>query len=473
MTGSEHEATDRHPRGPEENRAAARALGYRGANSILVLSANNDPFYKGTPAHWTDAEWFRALWDAFGYTTGVHLRRSHYQVLSTEQQLPNGTPYENTEQHWSRLCTSGSAARILGLVDVEAFEDRRNDPPIINRRPSPPRGLLVPRIGFRAEPWQVPELDLRALVDAVTISMPTPYPAGYEYEFDDDHPTLVEVWVEKSTMNDILVPLCEAEGVNLAVAKGFESITHAVELVRRAEQLGRDAHIIYISDFDPGGEGMPIAVARQLQFWLDELKVDQRITLEPVALTREQCIEFELPRTPIKEGDQRARGFQARHGEGATELDALEALHPGELARIVRGAIRRHVDTGYRQRLIGAASSAGRLVAEAWAQADGTELQAEADRFTDEARQAMAGLGEEINALIAERINELEPLRQAADELVRRAEQVAAGLRVELPERPTVEIAGPSDDVLFDSDRHWVDQLNVFRAPKAVEDGGE
>ena len=63
----------------------------------------------------------------------MHLRRVHYQILSNELKFADGTPYENTENYWSRLCSAGAAARILGLVDVEAFADRRNPDPVINR----------------------------------------------------------------------------------------------------------------------------------------------------------------------------------------------------------------------------------------------------------------------------------------------------------------------------------------------------
>jgi hypothetical protein len=52
-------------------------------------------------------------------------------------------------------------------------------------------------------------------------------------------------------------------------------------------------------------------------------------------LTREQAQQFNLPRIPIKESDLRRKGFEERNGEGAVELDALEALHPGELASLV------------------------------------------------------------------------------------------------------------------------------------------
>ena len=36
--------------------------------------------------------------------------------------------------------------------------------------------------------------------------------------------------------------------------------------------------------------------------------------------------------------------FEARYGEGVTELDALEALHPGELERILTPEILRYYD---------------------------------------------------------------------------------------------------------------------------------
>ena len=66
--------------------------------------------------------------------------------------------------------------------------------------------------------------------------------------------------------------------------------------------------------------------------------------LDPLVLTEEQCRQYRLPRTPIKETDRRGPKFEERFGEGATELDALEALHPGELARIVRREIERYID---------------------------------------------------------------------------------------------------------------------------------
>ena len=66
--------------------------------------------------------------------------------------------------------------------------------------------------------------------------------------------------------------------------------------------------------------------------------------MTPHKSTRKQCIEYKLPRTPLKETERRAARFQERFGEGATELDALEALHPGELRRIIETEIARYHD---------------------------------------------------------------------------------------------------------------------------------
>jgi hypothetical protein len=68
------------------------------------------------------------------------------------------------------------------------------------------------------------------------------------------------------------------------------------------------------------------------------------IQVRPIVLTHEQCVAYELPRTPIKDTERRAAKFEERFGEGATELDALEALHPGQLQRIVETEVARYYD---------------------------------------------------------------------------------------------------------------------------------
>ena len=114
--------------------------------------------------------------------------------------------------------------------------------------------------------------------------------------------------------------------------------------------------IFYTSDFDPAGRSMPVAVARRVEFWLHKNNVDIDLKLIPLVLSEKQCGDYRLPRIPIKETEKRAAKFEARFGSGATELDALEALRPGELKTIVSRAFDRYIDQNYQRDLHVAAS---------------------------------------------------------------------------------------------------------------------
>jgi hypothetical protein len=67
--------------GYEKIKAMAKAMRCT-IPDLLVLARQNDPFFAGAETSRAMAEWFTRLWLDFGYTTGVHLRRSHYQLVS-------------------------------------------------------------------------------------------------------------------------------------------------------------------------------------------------------------------------------------------------------------------------------------------------------------------------------------------------------------------------------------------------------
>ena len=73
---------------------------------------------------------------------------------------------------------------------------------------------------------------------------------------------------------------------------------------------------------------MPKAVARKVEFTIAKFNLDVDLELIPLVLTPDQCRDYRLPRTPIKESERRKDRFEQTFGVGATELDALEALHP-------------------------------------------------------------------------------------------------------------------------------------------------
>ncbi len=321
-----------------EIKQLSKATGQR-VTDLIALAPANDPFYTGTPNDWALGEWFAGLWQAFGYQQGVHLRRIHYQIVSQDPPvcLPNGLPYENTMECWDILNIASKAARYLGLVSPSAFVDRRAPETVVYAR----------------HEASDPEVVVAGYLGSYDFALPNfPDLPGYRvYGYRADQEYHLEVFCEKSTMNDILVPLCERYGANLQIGVGELSITASLALVARLEQAGRPARIFYVSDFDPAGQSMPVAVSRKVEYFVRTLDLDLDVRVFPVVLTLDQIHAYGLPRTPIKETERRRLGFESRHGEGAVELDALEALYPGELSTILSGSIEQYYDSSLDERV--------------------------------------------------------------------------------------------------------------------------
>ncbi|HEV2581245.1 MAG TPA: hypothetical protein VGT44_10385 [Ktedonobacteraceae bacterium] len=309
----------------------ARETGAR-VTDLIPLAPQNDPFYTGTPNDWALGEWFAHLWQAFGYTTKVHIRRVHYQIISQRPAvlLPNGKPYENTEECWGVLNLASKAARYLRLVDPAAFDDRRNPDPLTYADYQ----VYEPGVSTSLRLW-AGDLRLPAFPDL---------PDYYVRDFKGTQRYHLEVWCEKSTMNDVLGPLCQAFRANLQTGLGELSITATLALVHRLQQAGKPARIFYVSDFDPAGQSMPVAVSRKIEYFVRTFGLDLDVRLFPVVLTQEQVASYQLPRTPIKDTERRRVGFEDRYGQGAVELDALEALYPGELQQVLSAYMNPYYD---------------------------------------------------------------------------------------------------------------------------------
>jgi hypothetical protein len=298
---------------------------------LIALAPQNDPFYTGTEGDKVNAQWFTDLWEEFGYSEGVHLRRVHYQVISQEPtvKMPNGLPYENTEKCWEFLVSASKSARYLELVDPAAFVDRRNPQPVIFL----PESIEDPEIGVVGDIDEMPELP------------PFPDLPGYALTgFEGEQSYHLEIWCEKSTQNDILLPFCRQYGINLVTGLGELSITATLAVAARIEESAKPARIFYVSDFDPAGQCMPVSVARKIEYWIRGKQDNADVRLFPVVLSAEQVKKYRLPRTPIKDKERRRAGFESRFGTGAVELDALEALHPGELQRVLRSIVLNYYD---------------------------------------------------------------------------------------------------------------------------------
>jgi hypothetical protein len=449
-------------------------------SALIALSDDNDPFLCSRPGRRLGgAEWFAELWTRLAIPDGVHLRRLHYLLVSTTGIVcPTGEPYLNTHKCWKLLLSASADARYLDLVPADAFVDRRAGEPVIYVPTDTGSDAFVQTLS--SDPGSYDQTD-SALLDYDPKQYEFPdLPSVWLAEPTVAEPYAIELWAEKSTMDDILLPIAQRRGVSLVTGVGELSITRCHGLVRRLREHRRKTRILYISDFDPAGDGMPVSVARKIEFFLQRDGDDLDIRLHPLILTADQVDEYRLPRAPIKDSDRRRAQFEERHGRGAVELDALEALHPGELRRIVEEAI----DT-YRaplKKLRRAITRKASKVREQIGEIEQGVLDAHADAVAElqtkwETAQAEIGGHQEAISDIIEQCREriaeheqaieagLDAWRQDAEPVWR---EIARDLEAAAPKAddinwPQLEDADEEPDPLFDSRRSYLTQIARYK----------
>jgi hypothetical protein len=177
--------------------------------------------------------------------------------------------------------------------------------------------------------------------------------------------------------------------------------------------------------------------------------------------TKNYHYHYRLPRIPVKETDLRRLGFEQAYGQGAVELDALEALVPGELARLLRQAAEPYVDRTLQRHL-------DEVRAEAQRQVEGegvvAPFRANLQRLANEATTIALRYRADLERLDSALQRELEPLRERLDAVRQAAHNEIEALEVELPERSAPETNPPSENAcLFDAAREYLDQLDFYK----------
>lgn len=452
------------PRTYEDIKALAKVTGKK-IPELLALASQNDPFYI-MPAQAKQAEWFAALWMKFDLPAGVHLRRIHYRLVSQASPFVmfNGLPYENTEKCWQDLGAASKAARCLGLVAADAFEDKRNPDPVVIRAYQ----QAAPRIGVDWDQydatWDIPTIAVD-LADDLYWGIPDIDVSGYTQTVYDAQPFHLELISEKSTMDDIVIPLCSDYGINYAPATGFQSITGVVAMLKRLRQANKPGVVFYISDFDPAGSFMPPSVARQLEFWLPKYAADLNVLLLPIVLTLEQVRHYQLPPIPIKDTDKRQDNFLEKFGvKGATELDALEALHPGELAKIIGTATAPYRDAQAESKALAVRWNAERQIGREWSAISRPhrwrmkQIREQAKAIIESYQDRLLSLREAMKEDLAQTEIELKSLRQAV-----KADLADFDPMLPDPYQPTDPLPDAFDG-LFDSRRDYLEQLEFYKA---------
>lgn len=412
---------------------AKAALGLSSLADLAVLG--DDPYRLDTPANHRDGRWFAdRVAEHLPAARRIHLRGFHYVLVSVGAEKPDGTPYRNVNDDWEWLQEKPAKyARWLGYVPFERITDARNDEPTLVE-------FVPPREPF---PTVLPAhvSGLETLAD-LSLSLGRPFPFAY---FEVAQPYRIVVVGEKSSIGDVLAPLCDHWGADLYLPGGHPTDSMVYALARTAAEDGRPLIVLYFSDCDPSGYDMPRVLARKLQAHRDREFPELIPEVVSVALSPEQVREYDLPSTPLKATEQRRVRWRERMGVEQTEIDALASLRPDLLRQISEDAVRPYFDESLNRRVWAAREDWRRRADEVVSAHVDVEL---TDRLTDRLREARERFDAELAAIKASARAILD------DEAIELPE-------VELPEPDVSEREHPP---LLDPRESWAEQtLRLMR----------
>ena len=315
----------------------------RGINTtdLLAMSAGRDPFNIGKPAEIKQARWAYNIWCDMGRPENVHLRRIYYWFVSQKNPTRySGERFMNQKKDWQHLAESFAAARILNLIPFHSIADHKHPTPEVNLVVGEDQDIRID--SNTCWSGDIPPDRIRVSIDDVFLRDSEIYYDSLEPLLDLGKrlPYHIEIWVEKSTLSDVFMNVKRKYPmINIQEGEGELSYTRVLDLIKRMKKYNKPVRIFYISDFDPMGYNMPNSIARKIEFFMDQEGIELDVKLNPLILTKEQCIKYNLPRIPLKDTESKKEQWENKQGEGATELDALEALHPGKIGLLIESAI--------------------------------------------------------------------------------------------------------------------------------------
>lgn len=419
---------------------AKTELGLRKLADLTVLS--DDPFRMDRPANHRDGRWLADhIARHLPRRLHIHLRGLHYVLVSVEAVKPDGVVYRNTPDDWEWLQEKPAKyARWLKYVPFTFIIDARNDEPSFVEW-TPPRAPNPAVYGAYVSG--------RSDLDALALSLGVPFAHAF---FDAAQPYRIAVIGEKSSVGDVLGPLCGRWAADLYLPGGHPTDTMVYRVASIAERLASNAAVddrplvvLYFSDCDPSGNDMPRVLARKLQAHKAREFPGLEFEVVQVALTPDQVREYDLPITPLKETEQRADEWKEKTGVEQTEIDALAALRPDLLREIATEAVRPYFDATLASR---AATAGGEWKRGAQAQVDAS---LDRRRFDD--------LAERVAKAREDFLAELDEVREEAKDLIDPE-------AIELPPVaiPEPELADRDRPPLIDSRWDWTEQtLRLMR----------
>jgi hypothetical protein len=406
-----------------------------GRNKLTVLSTQIDPYRLDTPAGHRDGGWLAEQLDrAVGAGRRIHWRGLHYAIVAPGNiRKPNGELYLNNDADWTWLAScAGKAARWLGYIDFERITDNRNSDPVVHRKATVTPKTWV-SVGLDVT---IPDIDDAAPCAGVT-------------GFEGRQPYALTMFGEKTSLEDVLLPIARRFGADLYLPAGEISDSLLYRMAKDGAEDGRTMVVLVLADCDPAGRQMAVSIGRKLQALRDLRFPSLKFEVAPVALSVEQVRQLELPSTPLKETERRADRWREAFGVEQTEIDALATLRPRDLEQIVTAAIAPYFDASLNARV----SAAER------------EWRAAAQQAIDDQ------IGEDALAVVreraAERLGDLEAEIESINQQLRAIADGVVDLPAVVIPEPVVDEKHARQASLISSEWTWAEATQALLARKS------
>lgn len=261
-------------------------------------------------------------YDRQGFTLTV--RQLYYQLVARNVIPNNERSYKNTT-------SLVNDARLAGLIDWDAIEDRTR------------------------------AFETRARWEGGRDFMQSVAPQ-YHADLWLNQSNRVYCIVEKEALVGVLSRVCRDHDVPLLAARGYPSVSVLREFAQDEiipHSRNQDIHILHLGDHDPSGIDMTRDLIERLELLTGIGR--SRFELHRLALNMEQIEENNCPPNPAKLTDSRATGYLRKFGNESWELDALE---PRYLVNLGANNIDRLIDADeWEERVQENAETRARLIA--------------------------------------------------------------------------------------------------------------
>ena len=240
-----------------------------------------------------------------GQGFSLTLRQLYYQFVSRDL-------IANNMKEYKRLGSIINDARLAGLIDWDAIEDRN-------------RSLR------RLAHWTSP----RDIVESCANQ--------FRVDLWEGQTSRVEVWIEKDALVGVIEGVCTRNDVPFFSCRGYTSQSEmwsASQRIVEVMEAGKGIEqfvILHLGDHDPSGIDMSRDIEDRLTLFCQADGVPAP-EFKRIALNRPQIAKYRPPPNPAKITDSRADKYIKTHGKESWELDALS---PKVLAALIEGELKK------------------------------------------------------------------------------------------------------------------------------------